>query len=67
MDVFLNGELVGSKGNIAPFMSYDNFIVGEENGIQGGIANVVYYDELLYPEQINLAYKALKDKPIPLL
>lgn len=67
MDVFLNGELVGSKGNIAPFMSYENLVVGEKNGIQGGIANVVYYNKLLYPEQINLAYKALKDKPIPLL
>lgn len=67
MDVFLNSELVGSKPNIAPFMSYENIVVGEKNGIEGGIANVVYYNKILGSEQIKLTYKTLKNKPTPLL
>ena len=65
MDVFLNGELVGSKPGIAPYMSYENVSVGEINGIQGGICNVKYYNHILSKKDIKLTYKMLRDMNIP--
>jgi len=67
MDVFLNGELVGSKSGIAPYMTYENVTSGENNGIHGGICNVIYYNEILSNRTIQLMYKMLKDKEIPQL
>lgn len=65
MDVFLNGELVGSKPGIAPYMRYENVSVGEINGIQGGMCNVKYYNHILSKKDIKLTYKMLRDKNIP--
>lgn len=65
MDVFLNGELVGSKPGIAPYMSYENVSVGEINGIQGGMCNVKYYNHILSKKDIKLTYKMLRDMNIP--
>lgn len=59
MDVFLNGNLVGSKPNIAPYMQYDNVVVGENNGIEGGVRNVVYYDRTLTRAEVSMEYKLL--------
>ena len=59
MDVFLNGNLVGSKPNIAPYMQFDNVVVGENNGIEGGVRNVVYYDRTLTRAEVSLEYKLL--------
>jgi len=67
MDVFLNGELVGSKPNIAPYMTYENITAGEDNGIHGGICNVVYYDHILSSSNIKLMYKLLRDKEFPMI
>ena len=67
MDVFLNGELVGSRPGIAPYMTYENLVVGEDKGLEGGIANVIYYDKILQKSQISMAYKSLKNLPSPVL
>ena len=65
MDVFLNGELVGSISGVAPYMTFDNIIAGEDNGILGGICNVSYYDKTLSKSNINLTYKSLSGKKNP--
>ena len=67
MDVFINGLLVSSTPEIAPYMTYENVIVGEQNGIQGGICNVVYYKHILSAGKINMAYKLLRNKDIPII
>ena len=36
MDVFLNGKLVASRPNIAPYMTYENITSGSNDGIEGG-------------------------------
>lgn len=59
MDVFLNGVLVASKPNIAPFMQYDDVVVGENNGLEGGIRSVVYYDRILTRGEVSMEYKLL--------
>jgi len=66
MDVFLNGELVSSRPNIAPYMTYETVKSGSENGIQGGICNVIYYNSIMKKPTIELTYRLLRDKQIPL-
>jgi len=67
MDVFLNGKLVASRPNIAPYMTYENITSGSNDGIEGGICNVMYYDHILSKGAITLAYRMLRDKKLPLL
>jgi hypothetical protein len=66
MDIFLNGELVSSRDNILPYMTYENVKAGTENGIHGGICNVTYYNSIMKKSTILLMYKLLRDKKIPL-
>jgi hypothetical protein len=67
MDVFLNGELVGTKGGVSPYIKYDVVSSGDNRGIQGGICNVVYYDRILSQGEINITYNLLSELNIPLL
>lgn len=67
MDVFLNGELVGTRENIAPYMTYENVVVGEDNGLEGGICNVVYHDKILSRKVIHLEYTMLKERNNPVI
>lgn len=67
MDVFLNGILVGSKPNIAPYITSGNIKIGEEKGLEGGICNVNFYNKILQEREINIAYKALREMPTPLI
>jgi len=66
MDVFLNGELVGTQPNIAPYMSFDKVIAGKKDGIHGGICNVVYYDKTISRSDISMSYHLLKHLDIPI-
>jgi hypothetical protein len=65
MDVFLNGDLVGSLSGVAPYMTFDNIIAGENGGLSGGICNVAYYDKPLSKSNISLTYKSLSGKEVP--
>lgn len=67
MDIFINNNLVSSTPNIAPYMTYERVDVGEENGIHGGICNVTYYKHILSQNKINLMYKLLRNKEIPII
>jgi hypothetical protein len=65
MDVFLNGILVGSKPNVAPFMSFENLTAGQPNGIHGGICNIMYYNKILSKGYIQAMYKVLSERDVP--
>ena len=65
MDIFLNGELVGSKQNIVSFMRYELVDVGATNGIQGGICNVMFYDSIIPKSKIITTYRLLRNKKVP--
>jgi hypothetical protein len=56
LDVFLNNKLVGSEGNITPFMKHDMISTGENNGIHGGIKTTYHFNKPLYLWQINYLY-----------
>jgi len=67
MDVFLNGELVGSKPGISPYMTYESIQVGSQNGLNGGISNVMYYKDNLSRGYIETMYQALRGKAEPFI
>jgi hypothetical protein len=67
LDVFLNGELVASKNNIIPYMSYDLVTSGSKDGISGGTCSIVYYSGPLSKRQIEFFYSSLKNKNPPLI
>lgn len=67
IDVFLNGELVGTKSNISPHLKYDLVTCGENKGIEGGICNVTYYNRILNNGEIVFNYKLLSQRNPPLL
>ena len=60
MDVFINGELVGTQENVAPFMKYENVIAGTTEGIHGGICNIKYHTRPLTKKMIKNSYNLLK-------
>ena len=62
MDVFLNGELIGSQPGISPFMRYEEVLAGETRGLEGGICNVVYHPEPMSQRRIRMGYKMLRDR-----
>jgi len=65
IDVFLNGELVGSISGVAPYMSFDGVTAGAVNGLYGGICNVTYYENILTKKNIILNYKTLRGQDLP--
>jgi hypothetical protein len=67
MDVFINGELVGSQQNVAPHMSYEKVEAGKFGGIHGGICNVLYHDKILTKKMIKDSYNLFKIYNPPLL
>ena len=67
MDIFINGEIVATRKNVAPYMTYENVTAGSNNGIYGGICNVVYYNRVLTRSIISLVYKSLREKQFPTL
>lgn len=60
MDVFIDGELVGTQENVAPFMKYENVVAGATKGIHGGICNVKYHTSPLTKDMIENSYNLLK-------
>ena len=67
LDIFINGKLVSSTGNIVPIMSYDEITVGADAGISGGVCNVVYFPKPLTLDHIKKLYKQLRYKNPPIL
>ncbi len=65
MDIFYNGELVGSAINIVPYVSLDTIKVGEIDGISGGLSNLVYYRKTLGMDTIQHNYDMLKNSNPP--
>jgi hypothetical protein len=67
LDIFLNGELVKSSIEVAPYYTFDNLTIGENDGIKGGICNVVYFRHALNSQNIHYLYNTVKDRNTPTL
>jgi len=65
LDIFINGELVGTADKVVPYKSFDNLTSGSDDGMDGGICNIVYYTSPLTKDQINIIYWGSKNKVPP--
>lgn len=59
IDVFLNNELIASKIDMVPYMTYDSVVTGQKNGLYGGVYKVVYHDTPMTQSQIYYAYNSI--------
>ena len=67
MDFFMNGELVGTVANVAPYLYYQEVDAGSVNGIHGGLCNIKYHSKILSKYMIENTYNILKTYNIPIL
>jgi|TARA_B110001450_G_C17650542_1_gene493091 hypothetical protein len=65
LDIFINGNLVASKNNIIPYMSYDRITLGNDEGVSGGASAIIYYNKPLTKRQIEFFYNSLKNENPP--
>ena len=65
MDVFLNGELIGSKPGVTPCIDGGKVVAGSQYGLEGGIVNVQYLGDTLKIGDIRARYARLKDANPP--
>ena len=67
LDVFINGQLVKSSIEVAPYMAFNKITIGQENGLSGGIANVAFFKKPLDILTINTIYTSLKSMNPPVV
>lgn len=67
MDIFYNGDLVKSVGNIVPYMEFDLLSVGNSRGVNGEVCNVMYYKNALDIDQIKYLYSSVKNNTPPVI
>lgn len=67
LDVFINGQLVKSSIEVAPYMAFNKITLGQENGLSGGIANVAFFKKPLDILTINTIYTSLKSMDPPIV
>ena len=60
IDVFIDGNLLGTLSNVSPVMKYDSVEAGVFNGIHGGICNIKYHNKNLSKSKIKNSYNLLK-------
>jgi len=65
LDIFLNGELVRSAIEIAPYIVNDSLVVGTTDGISGGICSLIYFKHTLTGLEIRNMYENFKEKNPP--
>lgn len=67
MDIFFNGDLVKSVGNLVPYMEFDLLSVGNSQGVNGEVCNVMYYKNALDIDQIKYLYSSVKNNNPPVI
>ena len=66
LDIFLNGELVQSSIEIAPYVVNDSLIVGSTDGISGGVCSLIYFKQPQTIMEIRKMHDNFKDENPPI-
>lgn len=66
LDIFLNGELVQSAIEIAPYVVNDSLMVGSTDGISGGVCSLIYFKQPQSIMEIRKIYENFKDENPPI-
>lgn len=61
-DVIINGDLVATAKNIAPYLEEDSFIIGSNKNINGDIKEIIYFAKPLSRVSIQKIIKAFDMK-----
>jgi len=56
IDIFIDGDLVGSLNNVPPYFTDDKVTIGQNNGIEGSIKDIYYYTNPIVPSNIKFLY-----------
>lgn len=67
LDIFINGTLVKSNINVAPYIENTAITVGTDNGISGHVCNMVYYHSPLNSNSISIIYNTFKERNPPII
>jgi hypothetical protein len=67
LDIFINGKIINSKINVAPYIKNTALTTGENNGIHGNICNLVYYKSPINKSDIYRIYHIFKNKNPPVI
>ena len=52
INIFMDGEVIASENNVAPFFRENKVSIGQENGVHGSIKDIYYYNSIRTPNQI---------------
>jgi hypothetical protein len=66
LDIFLNGELVQSAIEIAPYVVNDSLMVGSTDGISGGVCSLIYFKQPQSIMEIRKIYENFRDENPPI-
>ena len=58
IDVFIDGELMASKGGDVPYLRYNDLVVGEDDGAIGDVKNIIYFKNAIPISTIRAIYNA---------
>jgi hypothetical protein len=67
LDIFINGKIVGSKINVAPYITNTALTLGMDNGTNGDVCNLIYYKSPMSKSDIYRMYHIFKDKNPPII
>ena len=64
-DVFVNGELHGTKIEIIPVKDVDTLVIGDDDGIDGKMCNIIFFKNQLTSTKIKQLYNEFAYKNPP--
>ena len=67
MDIFINGKMIKSQINVAPYVKNTALTVGKNDGIKGDISNLIYYKSPMSKTEIYRMYNIFKNKNPPVI
>jgi hypothetical protein len=67
MDIFINGKMIKTQINVAPYVKNTALTVGKSDGIKGDICNLIYYKSPMSKTEIYRMYNIFKNKNPPVI
>ena len=64
INIFMDGKVIASQDNVAPFFRENLVSIGKDNGVHGSIKDIYYYNSIRTPNQIKFIIdQFMKNKP----
>ena len=64
INIFMDGKVIASQNNVAPFFRENLVSIGKDNGVHGSIKDIYYYTSIRTPNQTKFIIdQFMKNKP----